>query len=216
MNKKYLDIIKIPSSSETYRGGYCNLNDEFKDIIIENVNIIDFESLYPTILVGLYDNGLVGIEKNVIEKLRYFLLNKKILIKEDISLYGEYKIFSNGLYGKIDKKYQKLISDYAYEMMLDIHNNNYSKIIYIDVDSIYYKGNVDISEYTGGLKYSVSNIEYFSIFGRKKYISYNLGQIKKSGYYSGHHQSQTISNIIGNMVEKSRNKKINQIINYDC
>ena len=49
-----------------FKGGYNWINPEYKDVIIENIQVTEFTQMYPHIMVMLHDEGLI-FQKNQIK-----------------------------------------------------------------------------------------------------------------------------------------------------
>lgn len=130
------------------KGGYNWINDSFKDKIVENATMTEFNLLYPNVLIKLYDEIYpITSEKDNFEKVRYFIQNRNnIKLTSD---YLSYKTFINGFYGKLQMPVNisgriicSLLSDYmymVYDELLSVNNN----ILYIDTDSIVHIGDID-------------------------------------------------------------------------
>ena len=56
MNDKYLNNLR---KNDLHKGGVCKINDNTKDMVIENPIRIEFNNLYPKLLIHLYDNNIL-------------------------------------------------------------------------------------------------------------------------------------------------------------
>lgn len=192
MNERIFNNIDLSIS-----GGYNYINDKFKNTIIKNVNLIEFENLYANIIIQFHEYGInfteaVGI--NDIFKLKELLKNKELYYKTE--KWEEWKLFVNTFYKKIDifsyatnSDLHNLIVQYAYQIMKELSENNKS-IIYIDTDCIYYKGNINLLDIN--LKYKVKKINYFLFSGKKRYISFD-GEIKLKGFRTSKDSEKSIT-----------------------
>ena len=63
------------SGLTTFKGGYNWMNEEYKDVIIENLQVTNFTQMYPRIMILLHDEGLIHIPEEV-EKLKWFFSRK--------------------------------------------------------------------------------------------------------------------------------------------
>lgn len=170
------------------------LNPNYKDILLEDLVRIDFNNLYPNIILGLYNEGLIDKEwESDIQKLKSFLENVDELKKktkefigkpyDDLqnSILGSYKagrIHANNLYGKIKSS---LIDEYLHLVYNDLIEKFSDDIVYIDVDMIICKSDIDISTIPSN-RYEVSKLEYFYIESLKKYIIFSNGQLETKGH----------------------------------
>ena len=169
------------------------LNPNCKDILLEDLVRIDFNNLYPNIIVGLYNEGLIDKEwENDIRQLKSFLDNVDELKKktkefigkpyDDLqnSILGSYKagrIHANSLYGKIKSP---LVVEYLHLVYTDIIEKYGDDIVYIDCDMIICKRDIDISNIP--TKSEMSKLEYFYIESLKKYILFYNGQLETKGH----------------------------------
>jgi hypothetical protein len=68
------DIFKIIQKNILF------INPCYKEVLLEDVTRIDFTSLYPNLLISLFDEGLIDEKwKEDIDRVRWFLKNRKDL-----------------------------------------------------------------------------------------------------------------------------------------
>lgn len=97
-----------------------------------------------------------------------------------------------------------------------------SNIIYIDTDSIYYTGEIDLLDIE--LKYEIEKLCYFFIFAKKKIIRfYNNGEFKIKGFSSKHkyydidgiryNTDDIVTKMKARNKARNRDNKIDEILN---
>jgi len=230
----YNEPTKIEFVKETpIFGGYCNFSSEFLSKECYNIKRIQFESLYPSIIVNLYKEG--KIKFNVIEfgELYTFLVENKKVIKSNNKLTNNSQtvlnIVLNGLYGLSSNSLYKfgidkgcLITDFAYKMNEYIFETFKDDIIYIDTDTIYLKEiNNSLSTYLSNLplKYKIEDNINFCVFRKKTFVCEDSNGIRVSGMMKN--KSRSYSSQYGNDAESfvnklkmlQRRKKIEKILN---
>ena len=165
----------------------CYLPDNNRGKLYENITRIDFNSLYTNIQIGLFNEGLIGKEwKDDIDRVKWFLKNRKELKSLPSSEYEKCKIFSNSLYDKIKSPY---VVEYVDMFYTDLIQKYGDLIIYNDVDDLYLK--IDkvsfqskewISEIKD-FKHDVESINYFYAEELKRYIEQEeSGTINAKGF----------------------------------
>lgn len=194
--KKYIDQLPEDLKFDTFefiKKNIIYLNEDCKDILLEDLVRIDFYNLYPNIILGLYNEGLIDTKwESDIKQLKSFLENVyelKRKTKEFIgkpyndlqnSTLGSYKagrIHANGLYDKIKSP---LVVEYLHLIYTDIIEKYADDIVYIDVDMIICKKDIDISTIPSN-RYEMSKVEYFYIENKKRYILFYNGQLETKG-----------------------------------
>ena len=200
----------------TYTGGFCWANDVFIDKILEDVNTLDYVSLYPNIVVMLYDEGFVDkSESENIEKIRYFLNNRKDL-KLDIAKYSDYKTFVNAYFGYLNNRNIKINSELSkgliisalicyytkllYEETLEINQN----IIYIDTDRIFYIGDINLGDID--LESTKNRFDVLIMKQKKRYVAYDGHNITMKGVHKM--KREEVENQMRSII---RNKKLNEL-----
>lgn len=179
--KEYID--KLPTDLEWNPFDFVKknihwLNQSAKDVLLEDLIKIDFNSLYPNILVGLFNEGLLDIKfKKDIEKLQWFLERREEIKRLSRDEYLKWRTFANSLYLKVKSP---LVVEYLHLIYTDILKEYSEDIIYIDVDMIICKKDIDASKIpTSSEK---SEVEYFYIENLKKYIIFADGQLETKGH----------------------------------
>jgi hypothetical protein len=207
--EKYLDIIKDKDLEFNYENfkKVIYLNQNHKESILENLIRYDISSLYPNIIIGLYDKGLIEKKwKEDIDRVRWFLKNRsqlKSLPKSNE--YEKWKIHCNSIYGKIKSP---LVVEYLGCFYKDIIEK-YNDIIYIDVDMIIIKQDCDIELELQVMNFDFdkSPVEYFYIENLKRYIIFSEGEFTHKGFRSGVKREELI-NVIKSEI---RNKRIDKL-----
>jgi len=193
------------------------LNEDCKDILLEDLIRIDFNNLYPNIILGLYNEGLIDTKwKSDMEQLKSFLENvdelkrkaKEFIGKpyDDLqdSILKSYKtgrIHANGLYAKIKSP---LVAEYLHLVYTDIIEKYKDDIVYIDVDMIICKKDIDISNIPA--KSEMSKVDYFYIENLKKYIIFANGQLETKG-----HSKFTKGDLLQLVKSEIRQRRLNKI-----
>lgn len=127
-----------------FKGGYNWINEEYQDVLIENLQVTEFTQMYPNIMVLLHDEGLIDIPEEV-QKLKWFFDNRQNLKLigggNPNSEYQKWKVWTNSLYGEFSKQTKGhlihgLMAKYQYLLHDEILENNPEHIVYIDTDQI--------------------------------------------------------------------------------
>ena len=132
---KELDNLKFQSFITDKK--ICYLPDNNRGRLYENITRIDFNSLYANIQVGLFNEALIGKEwTDDIDRVKWFLKNRKELKLLQSGEYEKWKIHCNSLYDKIKSPY---VVEYVDMFYTDLIQKYGDLIIYNDVDSLYLK-----------------------------------------------------------------------------
>lgn len=179
--EKYVKKINI--LDDTKQGGFNWLNSNISQIPQSDVKKLQFSYLYPTLITGFID---LDWHKNTKESVRLTFDNFKNffnkfqkninVIKNDKDLYEEYKVTLNSFYGKLDimtlfghsLNYSGYLSQYLKFYYTDLIEKNKDKILYIDTDQIFYKGEIDLLDFP--TSYEIENIDYVLFAGKQKYV----------------------------------------------
>ena len=207
--REYIGKLPTDLNFDTFEKNIHYLNPNCKNIFLEDLIRIDFNNLYPSIILGLYNEGLIDTKwYSDMKKLKSFLENIEELKKKSQPPYPEdplsYKlgrIHSNELYGKIKSP---LVVEYLHLIYSDIIKECSEDIVYIDVDMIICKGDIDISKIPA--KSEVSKIEYFYIENLKKYITFANGQLETRG-----HSKFTNEDLLQLIKREIRNRRLNKL-----
>lgn len=163
------------------------LGDFSKGNLYEDLTKIDFNALYPTILIGLFEAGLIDENwKEDIERVEWFLKNRSELKLLSPNEYQQWKIHCNSLYMKIKSPYVVEYLNIYYSDLLEKYGD---RIIYIDVDLLMLnikKSDFQTKEIIPELKdfnYDVTFVNYFYAEELKRYIEQEeSGTINVKGY----------------------------------
>ena len=163
------------------------LGDFSRGNLYEDLTKIDFNALYPTILIGLFEAGLIDEKwKEDIERVEWFLKNRSELKLLSPNEYQQWKIHCNSLYMKIKSPYVVEYLNIYYSDLLEKYGD---RIIYIDVDLLMLnikKSDFQTKEIIPELKnfnYDVTFVNYFYTEELKRYIEQEeSGTINVKGY----------------------------------
>jgi hypothetical protein len=218
--KQYIDKLPKDLKFDTFefiKKNILYLNEDCKNVLIEDLIRIDFNNLYPNIILGLYNEGLIDTKwESDIKQLKSFLENvdelkrttKELIGKpyDDLqdSILSSYKsgrIHANGLYGKIKSP---LVVEYLHLIYTDIIEKYKDDIVYIDVDMIICKKDIDISNIPA--KSEMSKLEYFYIENKNRYILFYNGQLETKG-----HSKFTNMDLLQLVKSEIRTRRLNKI-----
>jgi hypothetical protein len=219
--KQYIDKLPKDLKFDTFefikKNNILYLNEDYKNVLIEDLIRIDFNNLYPNIILGLYNEGLIDTKwESDIKQLKSFLENvdelkrttKELIGKpyDDLqdSILSSYKsgrIHANGLYGKIKSP---LVVEYLHLIYTDIIEKYKDDIVYIDVDMIICKKDIDISNIPA--KSEMSKLEYFYIENKNRYILFYNGQLETKG-----HSKFTNMDLLQLVKSEIRTRRLNKI-----
>lgn len=213
--KRYIDQLPEDLKFDTFefiKKNILYLNEDCRDILLEDLVRIDFYNLYPNIILGLYNEGLIDTKwESDIKQLKSFLENIEELKKKSLFPYSDpedpfsYKsgrIHANGLYDKIKSP---LVVEYLHLIYTDIIENYKDDIVYIDVDMIICKKDIDISTIPSN-RYEMSKVEYFYIENKKRYILFYNGQLETKG-----HSKFTKGDLLQLIKSEIRQRRLNKI-----
>ena len=186
----------------------CYLPDNNRGRLYENITRIDFNSLYANIQIGLFNEGLIGKEwTDDIDRVEWFLKNRKELKLLQSSEYEKWKIHCNSLYMKIKSPYVVEYVDMFYTDLIEKYGD---LIIYNDVDDLYLKidkVSFESKEWITELKdfkYDIQFINYLYVEDRKKYIEQEeSGQINTKGFRD-ENVKQNLLNIIKREIRRRK------------
>ena len=161
------------------------LGDFSRGNLYEDLIKVDFNALYPTILIGLFEAGLIDEKwKQDIERVEWFLKNRSEL--KLLSPNQQWKIHCNSLYMKIKSPYVVEYLNIYYSDLLEKYGD---RIIYIDVDLLILnikKSDFQTKEIIPELKdfnNDVTFVNYFYAEELKRYIEQEeSGAINVKGY----------------------------------
>jgi hypothetical protein len=172
--------------SNTYwNHGNVYLNDSYKEKICTNVKMLEFNSMYPTLLIRLIDNDIIKLKNKKNYTVFKFLFTNRIKFKQNIESYYIVKYFINFYYGVIS--HDSYICEnfenfeiYKHLLYINIKNKLKNDLIYLDTDEFFYIDNNYTFEF--GIPYEIKSVNSFIPFQKKKYIYYESNQIYFRGF----------------------------------
>ena len=182
------------------------LGDFSRGNLYEDLIKVDFNALYPTILIGLFEAGLIDEKwKQDIERVEWFLKNRSEL--KLLSPNQQWKIHCNSLYMKIKSPYVVEYLNIYYSDLLEKYGD---RIIYIDVDLLMLnikKSDFQTKEIIPELKdfnYDVTFVNYFYAEELKRYIEQEeSGAINVKGYRY-ENKKQNLLNLIKTEIRRRK------------
>lgn len=179
LESKYLSKIDLDNIKNV--GGFNWLCPLAKGVCLKNIKQIQFRGLYSNIICGIVDSGLHkkandGLQKSLESfknKYEYFEKNRST-IKLDPQKYKNYKTSINSFYGTLgflsktykSPNYSGFVTEYLtyyYDELLEKNNS----ILYIDTDTIFYAGEIDLLGID--VSYSTDSIDYILFDSVKRY-----------------------------------------------
>lgn len=213
--EKYSSRIDIKNIKTT--GGYNWLNPNIKNVPLKNVIKLEFSSLYPNIICGIVEDGLhleasSGISKtleNFKNQFDFFTKNR-LNLKNNPEDYKNYKATINSFYGKlgflsqIDKSpnFAGFVTEYLRHYYDDLLKKNSGAILYVDTDTIFYAGDIDLLNIN--VPYDTEVIDYIIFTEKKRYVMHK-DEIIARGY---HKNAQDAINFLKTFI---RNDKIEEL-----
>jgi hypothetical protein len=181
--------------------GFIWIKELEKNKIILNCKKLEWNLLYTNIILQLTNEGLIELEDSKKRDIKYFIENKVTLKVSDPDMYNVLKFMSNRLYGELFNSslfYASLITTYIKMYYTEILQNN-PNIFYVDVDQVYYTGEIDYFDLLDlGIEYKITNINCFFFSDKKKYIEISDSETRCVGYLRNatNHNINTIHKII--------------------
>lgn len=197
--------------SPSYHKNISHIKDDYLGQLFENITKIDFSELYPHIQIGLFYEGLIGNEwQEDIERVQWFLKNRKELKKLPSGEYQRWKIHCNSLYMKIKSPY---VVEYMNMFYKDLQEK-YKEVIYNNIDILYLnisKSNTPISDQIPELKdfeYDSTPINYFYSESFGNYVEQDeFGNINTADYKIGYKRDNLI-NLIKREIRRRKLEKL--------
>ena len=215
--KRAIDNPDYEFTNSYQSGGFNWLNPLIKGVPMKEVKQLSFSSLYPNIICGLVESGYHEMASErvklgmieFIEKFDYFSKNK-LVIKSDTNLYKEYKTYINSFYGTLgymskveDVDFITMVAQYLNAFYNDLLAVNKNKILYIDTDTIFYCGELDLLGFN--VNYDIEEIPYILIEELKRYV------IKKEDFESKGYRGKNVQSAIDLLKTLVREDKIEKL-----
>ena len=215
--KKAIDNPDYEFTNSYQSGGFNWLNPLIKGVPMKGVKQLSFSTLYPNIICGLVESGyhemaseklkLGMIEFN--QKFDYFSKNRSVL-KSDSEVYKEYKTYINSFYGtlgymsKVEEiDFITMVAQYLNAFYNDLLEVNKNKILYIDTDTIFYCGELDLLGFN--VNYDIEEIPYILIEEKKRYVT------KKEDFESKGYRGKNVQSAIDLLKTLVREDKIEKL-----
>lgn len=179
---KYLSKIDL-DNIKNY-AGYNWINPYIKEVPLKNVLQLSFNSLYPNIICGIVEAGVHKSAKESVKKslesfkesFEFFNTNKGSLKLNDPDKYLDQKKNINSFYGKLgflsntgmSPNYSGFVTEYLRHYYDDLLKKNQSVILYIDTDTIFYAGDIDLLGFN--IPFDIEHVEYIMFSEKKKYV----------------------------------------------
>lgn len=204
--------VGYPSGLASYPLGFCRINVHIKDILLSNVKYIEFQSLYPNILSGIFLAGYKDSEvddikfEEYVRMFEFYRENKNNIRETSPTLYAKFKTDVNKFFGNVGIETQYKVSQYVRNYYNDILSSN-EKIAYIDTDIIYYEDEIDLLGIN--IPYTKGEVPYIIFNDRKKYTSFDqFGKFKSFGEAN----IDKSRKFIENLKREIREDKLNKIL----
>lgn len=220
LNESYIKKLK-ELDLKFHRSGFSlsdhknisHIKDDYLGQLFENITKIEFSALYPNIQIGLFYEGLIGNEwQEDIERVQWFLKNRKELKKLPSGEYQRWKVHCNSLYMKIKSPY---VVEYMNMFYKDLQEK-YKEVIYNNIDVLYLnisKSNTPISDQIPELKYfeyDSAPINYFYSESLGNYVEQDeFGNIHTADYKINHDYKR--DNLINLIKREIRRRKLEKL-----
>lgn len=236
MVKEFKDkaILKSKWADDLY-GGTCKINDDETLKIHENLISIDFNYLYPNLLLQISeefgDECPMTHEDYV--RMKTFLKMRDIMKSHNKDNYKNEKVFVNSFFGNFYRKEMitkewrtgevsitRFISEYMHLFYKDLLESHKKDIIYIDTDTIIFKSpfgdSIESKIKKLKIEYSINIFKYFYISAKKKYIYLDSdNEFCIRGYHkrkNNYVKLEEVNSVLGEMKNRMRLDKINKLV----
>lgn len=183
------DILNMLNTS--WRHGNVYLNENYKEKVCTNIKMIEFNSMYATLLIKLIDNDIITLKNKKYYTFFKFMVINRVKFKKNLGSYYICKMLINFFFGLLTYEYSHTEHEkigcrnfenfeiYKHLLYINIKNQLKNDLIYLDTDQFFYIDN----NYTFNfdIPYEIENIDEFIIFRKKKYIKI----INRQTHYEG-------------------------------
>jgi hypothetical protein len=211
MVKDFIDQL----GRETEPRGTIYLPEDKKGFLYKDLTCIQLNNLYTNVIIQLYDNHIIDIDRESADKIRWFLKNRNLLKVGSKTEYTEWKIFVNSFFGKLSKEKQICVTEYMSIFYKELITKFQNDIVYIDCDVIFMKDNPLIIDYIKKLEvpFDYIKVPYFWAESKKRLIySLNTGEIESKGFHFKNNSLLERQKHIRDIITiEVRNDKLNKI-----
>ncbi len=161
---------------EKFQGAQVWLNDDYKNVVISNLEIVSFNLVYPKILAKIAEVNLKNFNEVYSKLIDYYYNNKNVSIKKYINIvYGCLGNTKSLIYSKNIH----LVPDFLNKILSNILSEFKGHIIYMDTDEIIFRNFDEIRErfdkYFNSLDkyeltYSTQKSKMGFFMGKKQYL----------------------------------------------
>jgi len=193
----------------TDSGGFCELNERYKGVHIQDGIIkLHFRKLYTNLIIKFHEEGLIPDYY-----MRYICdkSNTSIEILKSIIKQNDYSNIDNCIlnviFSNLNYKYSSLVSGYMNSILSHYYNISDS-VIYIDTDTIYMEKleNEDFIK-SISLPYETSVVSNIFFIKKKVYFFEEDLKIKKRGFSKINNFEELVTEMKSNI----RNKRIKEL-----
>ena len=177
----------------SWNHGNVYLNDSYKEKICTNVKMIVFNSMYPSLLIKLIDNGIITLKIKKYYTFFKFIVRNRVKFKNNLGSNYLCKYLINFFFGILTYEYSCVSTQherigcrnfenfeiYKHLLYINIKNKLQNDLIYLDTDEFFYIDNN--YNFNFDIPYEIKNLNSFIPFQKKKYIYFENSQT----YYRG-------------------------------
>lgn len=186
----YSDFIES-DSEQRYAGSLVYIRRE--NMLVDNVDVLSFNSLYPTTIKILLQENIIKNEPELYLDSYCYLVDNFLYFKSNLSI-DDYKIFKliiNYKFGILSRgtNIPMIVSTFCNKLMSKIlDSDKLNNILYIDTDQIFYNNSLDLNIIYDNIdnlfRYDLEyKNKYLFIVNKKRYMLFdNLDNVKIRGF----------------------------------